>query len=191
MTINIGGASLEGDGSTVTIKNTSGTTLFSRGFDTYSNTTYAKMTENLTPAFIAGPGSGVTAEWNNYATNNWAKVNNNCETTVINVGNHYSTSNTRFTAPISGAYLFMYTGYDYAASYWHPQFTVNGSTSTRRAAIPYRIRQHGMVTNRQQDSMMQEIIYLVPNDYVEVYFYAGGAGYRYSKHNLFMGFYVG
>ena len=190
MAIDIGGAKIEGGGR-FRIKNTSGTTIFDRGFSDYAGTTFAQVKETNKPIFIAGPGTGVTLAWDNYATNAWAKVNNNCTNTVVNVGSHYSTANTRFTAPITGPYLFLYTGYDRSTNYWHPQFSVNGSVSTRRTDTPYRIRQHGMASDYAADSQMSEVIYLTSGDYVEVYFYAGGSGDRYSGHNLFAGMFVG
>ena len=190
MAIDIGGAKIEGSGR-FRIKNGGGSTIFDRGFTDYNGSTFAQVQENNKPIFIAGPGTGVTLQWDNYATNAWAKVNHNCINAVVNVGSHYSTTNTRFTAPITGPYLFLYTGYDRSTNYWHPQFAVNASVSTRRTAIPYRIRQHGASSDYAYDSQMSEIIYLTAGDYVEVYFYAGGTGNRYSGHNLFAGMFVG
>lgn len=189
MPLNIGGASVEGGSDTFKIKNTSNTIVYGREFSAYGGTDFGKITDAKRPFFVAGTSGN--AAWWTYGTSAWVKINIYCTTTVVNVGNHYNTSTTRFTAPIDGPYVFWSTGYDRSTSYWHPQFTVNGSLSSRRVNIPYRIRQHGMASNYVSDSGMQELIDLSSGDYVEVYYYAGGTGQVYPPYMQFGGMYVG
>jgi hypothetical protein len=189
MAIDIGGAKIEGGSDSFVIKNTSDINVYGREFASYGGTTYGKVTDAKRPMFVAGTNGN--AAWWTYATSAWAKVNTYATTTTVNVGNHYNTSTTRFTAPITGPYVFWSTGYDRSTSYWHPQFAVNGSTSTRRVNTPYRMRQHGQVSNYVSDSQMQELIYLTAGDYVEVYYYAGGTGQVYPRYMQYGGMYVG
>jgi hypothetical protein len=188
MPLNIGGATIEG-ANNFRIKNTGGTSIFDRSFSTYNGQTFSKVIEPDLPVFVAGSASN--PGWVNYATNNWAKVNNYDTTTVINNGDHYSTVNTRFTCPLTGPYLFIFTTYAYTAGYCHPQFAVNGGVSTRRYNTPYRIRQYGMVANYQHDMQLEEVIYCTAGDYVEMYAYSNGAGYHYAHYSLFQGIWVG
>ena len=188
MPIDIEVGKLEGDNKFV-VKNPSNGILMSRSIENYGGTDFGKLIDKNRPFFSVGTTSN--ASWWNYATSNWAKVNISLTTAQINIGNHYDTSNTRFTAPIDGPYLFWWSGYDYSSSYWHPQFAVNGNVSTRRTGTPYRIRQHGAVANYNRDSQMQELIYLYVGDYVEVYYYAGGTGYTYRPYQNFGGMFVG
>jgi hypothetical protein len=189
MPIIVGNGTLEGGSSSLTIKNSSNTTVFKRGIAAYGGNNFGYYENSGVPGFIAGRSAD--PGWINFATNNWAKVNNYCTVTVYNRGNHYDTTTTRFTAPITGPYLFTWTTYQYASSYIHPQFAVNGGVSTRRVNTPYRIRGYGWGSNYQTDGMIEEVIYCVAGDYVECYSYAGGTGYHYPFYSLFTGVYVG
>jgi hypothetical protein len=185
MPVIVGNGTIEGGSSTFTVKNSSGTAVYAQGISGNSG-----FTNNANvPAFIAG--SATNPGWVLTATNDWAKVNQYAASTVYNRGNHYSTANTRFTAPITGPYLFIWTVYCYSSSYLHPQFTVNGNVTTRRYAVPFKIRNHGWDPNRECDAQIEEVIYLIAGDYVEAYHYAGGTAYTYPFYCLFQGLYVG
>ncbi len=163
-------------------------TLRNSGLTTYSGNTFAFITSTDTPGFVAGSASD--PGWQGFS-NVWGKVNGYCTTTTYNKGNYYNTSTTRFTAPVSGPYLFVWTCYCYSSNYFHPQFWVNGGENTRRYNTPYRIRGYGFLANYQQDAQIEEVINLVAGDYVEVYHYAGGTAYYYPYYGLFGGTYVG
>jgi hypothetical protein len=184
MPVIVGNGTIEGGSSAFTVKNSSGNTVYQQGVSTSGYTDNANV-----PAFIAGSPSD--PGWILSGTNAWAKVNQYATQTVYNRGGHYSTTNTRFTAPITGPYLFIWTVYSYTSGYIHPQFTVNGSLSARRYDTPYKIRNHGFLENYQCDAQIEEVIFLVAGDFVEVQHYAGGSAYTYPLHCLFQGLFVG
>ena len=78
-------------------------------------------------------------------------------TTQHNVGNHWSTSNYRFTAPVAGRYLFTGQLYHDANTYFQYRIRVNGST-------------YVFVNNRTQGTTAvgTVILQLSVNDYVDV-----------------------
>lgn len=184
MAIYVGNGSIECNNS-LAIKNSSGSTVYEQGITGSSG--YTNNTE--VPAFVAG--SATDPGWILTATNNWGKVNQYAAAVSYNRGSHYNTSTTRFTAPITGPYLFIWTTYCYTSDYLHPQFTVNGSATLRRYTTPYKIRNHGWTANYQCDAQIEEVIYLVAGDFVEVYHYAGGSAYTYPHYCLFQGLFVG
>lgn len=183
MPLNIGGATVEGGTSAFTIKNTSATTVFSRQTGTYNSNVFAKHIDAGRPMFVAG--SSTDPGWQG-VTNGWLKTSSYFDQTSVNNGNHYSTTNTRFTAPITGYYQFFFTSYNYSSNYQHPMFWVNGAQNSM-----YRIRGHGKVANYNTDGQMEEVIYCTSGDYVEPYMYGGGTAYYYPAHSLFGGYYMG
>lgn len=115
----------------------------------------------------------------------------------FNVGSCYNTSTYRFTAPWQGLYLFKEHMYVYGANstytwYLHPQFSVNGSFTTRRpGGTPYRIRLYGMRADYGHDTDCSEIIYLSPGDYVEVSLATSGTIQGYAQYCSWSGVYLG
>lgn len=184
MPVIVGNGTIEGGSSNFTVKNSSATVVYQQGVSTSGYTNNSGV-----PAFIAGSASD--PGWVLTGTDVWGKVNNYATTTVYNRGGHYNTSTTRFTAPITGPYLFIWTVYTYTSNYIHPQFYVNGSPTTRRYDTPYRIRGYGWVANYAQDAQMEEVIFLTAGDYVEAYHYCGGSAYAYQYYSLFQGLFVG
>lgn len=185
----IGNGSIEAGSSDITIKNLSGANVFRRGISTYGGNNFAYFENTNIPAFIAGsttdPGYVTPA-----ASGVWGKINDYCTTTVYNRGGHYNTSTTRFTAPVRGPYLFIFSTYMYTANYTHPIFSINGGL-TSGYFTQYRIRGHGMAANYQQDCQIEEVMHLNAGDYVEVFWYASGASLHYPFYSLFQGVYVG
>jgi hypothetical protein len=116
----------------------------------------------------------------------WNYMNN----ISYNVGGGYA--NSRFTAPVAGAYLFHWTCYHYRpgvgqGAYIHPMFFVNGAERNL-----YRILAYWAPTGYSFDSDMMDIIYLNAGDYVDVHINfsnAGQSGYPY--YSQFAGCLVG
>jgi len=175
-------ASVRG-GSSFSVFNSSNTKIFEQLVSSNNGVVF----EGERPGFIAG----VTSDpgWLSYGSGSWHKITS-YNNVAINKGNHYSTANTRFTAPFAGPYFFMHSVYFYVSDYVHPQFAVNGGLSTRRYSTPHKIRQHGMVGNREHDMQIEEVIQLEQGDIVEVYFYTSGTGYIYPQHGIFAGVFV-
>ena len=105
-----------------------------------------------------------------------------------NQGNHYSTSNYTFTAPIDGVYLFTFSALsNNTGSTSRPMFYVNGSST-------YNGIQHGIGNvdgNGSNSNATSCLIKLTAGDFVQVksqngslYYYAGG-------HSSFSGCLIG
>lgn len=185
------GSTIEGGSGVFRVKNSSGTNLFEQGVASYGGNNFGYYLSDQRPGFVAGrtPDPGSYVSLTNAA---YSKVNDYCTTTSYNKGSCYNTSTTRFTCPVDGPYLFIFTTYMYTATYAHPIFTVNGNVALRRPNAVIRMRGHGMVANYQQDMQMEEVINCVAGDYVEAYSYSGGATtYHYPFYSLFMGVFVG
>ena len=182
MGINIGGA--------FTVEGISGTQAFklagaSTGFliDTTGRTFYPNQI-----GFIAGisydPG------WVAQAGAAWTTQNYQ-DTTTYNKGGGFLAG--RFTAPVSGSYLFHWTGYQYkptavAGNYIHPQFWVNG------AGMPtsYRLRAYFTPAGYSFVGEIVDIFDLSAGDYVEARIYHSAAGISlYHAYSQFSGFLMG
>lgn len=195
MPIFFGNAQVQGASNTFSIVNNTGTNVFQRNVAAYGANNFGYYANTGVPAFVAG--SATDPGWvNPGASGTWTKINNYCAATSINRGNHYNTTTTRFTAPIAGPYLFIFSTYLYTDSYVHPIFAINGSatpygTATGYGNTQYRIRGYGMVANYQQDAQIEEVINLAANDYVEAWWYNSGSCYHYAYYSLFQGVFVG
>lgn len=191
MPVYAGNGSLEGGSGELTVKDSGGNAVFAQGVGAGTGGTFGYFNNTSVPGFIAG--STTDPGWVAITASTWAKVNQYATTTVYNRGGHYNTSTTRFTAPITGPYLFIWSTYAYAAAYHHPVFAVNGNVAGRHVGndATYRIRAYGYAANYQTDSQIEEVYYLTAGDYVEVYTYAGGAAFTYPFYGLFAGIFVG
>jgi len=74
--------------------------------DTITPKSASAVTMPSKPAFRAYRNA---TGWNDITHNTWTKVALNA--TDFNIGEHYDTSNYRFTAPVSGVYVFDYQLY--------------------------------------------------------------------------------
>jgi len=189
MPIVAGNGTIEGGSSSFTVKNSSSNAIFKRGISNYSGNNFAYYENAGVPAFITG--SSTDPGWVAYGSGSWHKLSNYCNVTSYNRGSHYSTTNTRFTAPIRGPYWFSYTCYIYSGGYVHPIFSVNGNLTSNYGQTQYRMRGHGMLVNYQQDVQIEEVIFLNVGDYVEPYWYSSGTSYQYVRYCLFQGAFVG
>jgi hypothetical protein len=104
-------------------------------------------------------------------------------TVVRNVGSNYSTTNSRFTAPIAGSYLMKCQVWSYNQNLSATRFGINGSQS------------YGSFGNEAQSIgwnayAMVEIMYLNAGDYVEV-FNRAGTTYTDGNYSIFSGWLLG
>jgi hypothetical protein len=192
MPVYVGNGSLEGGGSALTVKDSSGNAVFAQGVAAGTGGSFGYFNNTSVPGFIAG--SATDPGWVAVTSGTWAKINQYATTTTYNRGSNYNTSTTRFTAPVTGPYLFIWSAYTYQASYTHPVFAVNGDLGGRHiSGTPtYRIRGYGYISNYATDTQIEEVYYLTAGDYVEVYMYAGGGtAYSYAFYCLFAGIFVG
>lgn len=119
--------------------------------------------------------------------------------TYVNNGSCYNTTNYQFTAPVSGTYYFEFSAYWYkndssAATYNHPGFWVNGSSTYRMASqtTAYRLRVRTYYDgNYSADTQVNDVIYLGAGDYVGVQCYASAGQQFYGLYSHFTGFLIG
>ena len=103
-----------------------------------------------------------------------------------NVGGHYSTSNGRFTAPVSGSYIF-YTSYikNSSTNVCRRRFDKNGLFASNGRHLRLDAGQ-----SYGDNGVLQSIIYLNAGDYVQVNQYAGGS-YGTLEYDYFGGYLIG
>ena len=122
------------------------------------------------PSFIATVSGGSYTNTSGYYP---------ASTAILNQGNHYDTSNYRFTVPIDGVYLFTFNAlHNNTSSTSRPMFYINGGST-------YNNLDNGMSnvnSNGSNSNVTTALIKLVAGDYVQVksqsgdlYYYAGSA----------------
>jgi hypothetical protein len=114
------------------------------------------------PAFSARGATNTT-----YSTSGWKKIN---YTTIVDqTGSNYSTSTSRFTAPVSGWYQFNATANFNSNSDADGAITVvvNGTTTDTRGKVA--MSQNGGNYNGRS---VAAVMYLSANEYVEVWVYS-------------------
>lgn len=131
------------------------------------------VTKPLQPSFRVGSSAGFSA-----ATNMTHNI------TYHNIGNHYNSSNGRFTAPVAGVYfLGMHgiSGSSTASTEQNTKFIKNGSTFITDN------RTRGYTEGSYH---LQTVLELAAGDYVIVSQDAGTT-YASAQHNQFMGHLIG
>jgi hypothetical protein len=107
-------------------------------------------------------------------------------TVVSNVGSYYNSTNGRFTAPVSGTYLFNLSVQAFnsgSTSYVNVQLKLNGSTTYGNFVTGY-----GGTHNNHTQVTGSVILYLTANDYTQIYVDYGA---RSGAQNTFNGFLIG
>ena len=110
--------------------------------------------------------------------------------TVHNIGNHYDTSNYRFTAPVTGSYLLTYSvraNHGTSGHILHPSFYINGTSDSGSRTI------HKNDTNAQYMATTFSYVYrLSANDYVVLSMTGGSSGGTLQSGQVtFSGFLLG
>lgn len=106
---------------------------------------------------------------------------------IYNSGGHYSTTNSRFTAPVSGLYYFNF-------STWHTSGTTRVGIRRNGAYITAGTQSQPLharlgATSSDQDSNFSIVLNLNTNDYIDVCVYEGTAWLFFANH--FMGYLIG
>jgi len=140
------------------------------------------ITTPFRPAFVA-TATGFSG-YTSVAENNPFPAN----TTNYNQGSCFNTSNYRFTAPITGLYLFTFSALSNNSSAGsRPGIFVNGSSV-------YNSIQHG-ISNQDADgsnsNTTSSLIYLQANDYVFAASSSGSLYYYGQSHSSFSGCLIG
>lgn len=192
MPIFIGNGSIDSaSGNSFIMRSNTGAILYQQSLQTVSGTTFGISGADNTPAFYAIGYNNSTPV--NLSNGNWYKLVNVTQI-HINRGSHYNPSETRFTAPKAGYYLFVSsTWFSFSTQGWytHPQNYINGSlTAGRGTSWKVRIKGHGFYPD-SYDTLNHEILYLSAGDYVEPWIYSGGNISYLPYHTIFSGYFLG
>ena len=122
---------------------------------------------NNNPRFYAYNNSG--------GTTTSTGVLNAFNLTLVNTGNHYDTTSSRFTAPVDGVYEFKFAAlhrYISSGNYSEITFAKNGTIATQRG-VGYTFV---TVTSDHDYNTAEIMLELVKGDYIEPYIHAVGSG---------------
>jgi len=94
-------------------------------------------------------------------------------TAEFNIGNHYNTSNSKFTCPVAGVYLFAVHVYIYTSDNPEVNFYINGTNKARMT------NQQAHTNVNPNSANGTKLFNLSANDEVEVYIYTNQASSMY------------
>ena len=94
-------------------------------------------------------------------------------TAEFNIGNHYNTSNSKFTCPVAGVYLFAVHVYIYSSNNPEVNFYIN---SINKARMTNQLSSSNVNPNSANGT---KLFNLSANDEVEVYIYTNQASDMY------------
>ena len=105
-----------------------------------------------------------------------------------NLGNHYNTSNYRFTAPVDGVYLFTFSSiHNSTTQSSRPMFHVNGAENHN--SVKHGI--NGRDAEGAKSNATSSLIKLSASDYVTVKSQSGSLYYYDAAHSTFSGCLIG
>lgn len=149
-----------------------GVRMSTNGLERLKIDTSGRVTIPYQPAFIASHSSSYYGAQTALAYYTW-------NSTVLNVGNHYNTSNGRFTAPITGKYFFFLNArLDSTTSggYLRAYVAKNGGTYENPNLHAIFGQSH---STDYHTLSVSGILYLNANDYVQ-----SGGGHNTGSSNL-------
>ena len=139
-----------------------------------------------------------TGGWEDLSNNTWNKMPNNSPTVISNIGQHYNTTNKRFTCPVAGKYMVTVSHYVYhpAASsrgtqYVHPGVYKNGGSAWNSSMHPYTIYGHNeniSGTTHYDGVHYSYVIYCNANDYLETFIFAYGVNNKVYDNYTYTSF---
>lgn len=141
---------------------------------------FGRVTKPYQPAFSAYSTNGTNVSGANVKLNIYGG-------TELNTGNHYNTTNSRFTAPLAGVYIFK-------AMAWLPPSTTLAALSIRVNGSQRAVHRMSHTGTQSQYCTLTPVLiyYLNVNDYVELYTSVDGgtlhpsAGEQYSNFSGYL-----
>ena len=124
-------------------------------------TTLGTVHQPNQPAFLVRDSVSGSA----FGANSYADF----DTVILNRGNHYNTSNGRFTAPIAGTYLFLSLMLSKGSNRLFHEIRKNGSR------IEGTRTESGTTAGQYQSNTTQAIVELAKGDWVAIHVGSGGA----------------
>jgi hypothetical protein len=141
-----------------------------------------RVTKPYQPAF--------RAKLNN---NNYVAITNGSvlpfNSTELNIGGHFNTSTYRFTAPVSGSYMFhlmVYTKCDNSEDAY-PGIRINGT----RVVYSYVAHVSGVTGRQDITNVVSYLATLNSGDYVDAIIGGNGETYNGNEESNFCGFLLG
>lgn len=120
----------------------------------------------------------------------------NFQNTYVNVGSHYSTSNGRFTAPVAGSYMFIWSGIGSTANTVYRYYLSKNGSIANIGSGDVHYRQDGSTNSTAYTGggTRSQIVYLNANDYVQILYRVDdttSTAYYTSDYLNFGGYLIG